>query len=120
MRMDAQQQENLLKSATAWQKKPPQAASRAGQDIIHYLERYLDVNKKTGPVVQAFLDIVGDDADHCRPEKFDKGILYVGCSSGPYLHQLRMRQQELIEQINGMCPKAKLRAMRFHVNNIKI
>ena len=120
MHTDAQQ-EKLLKSATAWQKRPYQTTGQAGPDIVVYLEKYLDINRKTEPVVKAFMDAIGDEyANFCRPDKFDKWILYIGCGSGPYLHQLKTREQELIEQINRLCPKAKLRAMRFHVKNSKI
>jgi hypothetical protein len=113
-----QQQEEWLKSATAWQKRPSNTSRRAGMDISIYLEKYLNVSQKSTPVVDAFMNVVDEElAEYCRPDKFEKGILYVHCLPGPCLHQLRMKETEIIEKIKTLCPKAKLRALRFIVKN---
>lgn len=89
---------------------------RAGTEIAGYLERYLGVSKKTQPVAEAFMKAVGAGmADYCRPDKYEKGVLYVHCLPGPCLHQLRTEQAKIMEAIKTLCPAVKLRALRFTV-----
>jgi hypothetical protein len=112
-----QEQEKWLRSATAWQKRPSNT-QRAGTEIANYLERYLNVSQRSNPVADAFMNVVDEGlAGHCRPDKFDKGVLYIHCSPGPCLHQLRIDEAEMIEKIKTLCPKAKLRAIRFKIKN---
>jgi hypothetical protein len=111
-----QQQEQWLRSATAWQKRPRITSVRAGTDIISYLERYLGVSKKTQPAAEAFMKAIGTElAEYCKPDKFEKGVLSVCCLPGPCLHQLRTEQTKIIETINKLSPGVKLRALRFTV-----
>lgn len=111
-----ERQELFLRSATAWQKKPRVTSVRAGTEIINYLERYVGVSKRTQPVAEAFMKAVGTEmADYCRPDKYEKGVLYVHCLPGPYLHQLRTEQTKIMEIIKTLCPAVKLRALRFTV-----
>jgi hypothetical protein len=114
----AQQQELWLKSATAWQKKPRITTLRAGTDIVHYLEQYLGTSKKTQPVAEAFIKVIGTEwSAYCRPDKYEKGVLYIHCSPGPCLHQLRTEQTKIIEMMKTLCPSIKLRALRFTIKN---
>lgn len=113
---NAARQELLLRSATAWQRKPRITSVRAGADIIAYLEHYLGVSKKGQPAADAFMKAIGSEwAEYCRPEKYEKGVLYVQCQPGPCLHQLRTEQGKIIETIKVLCPSVKLRALRFIV-----
>jgi hypothetical protein len=112
----AQQQELWLRSATAWQRKPRTTSVRAGTEIVNYLERYVGVSKKTQPVAEAFMKAVGTElVEYCRPDKYEKGVLYVHCLPGPCLHRLRTEQAKIIETIKTLCPAVKLRALRFTV-----
>jgi hypothetical protein len=112
----AQQQELWLRSATAWQRKPRITSVRAGTEIVGYLERYLGVSKKAQPAAEAFMKAIGTElAEYCRPDKYEKGVLYVHCLPGPCLHQLRTEQAKIIETIKILCPAVKLRALRFTV-----
>ena len=112
----AQQQEQWLKSATAWQKKPKTTTVQAGVDIIGYLEQFLGTTKKAQPVAEAFMKAVGAEwSQYCRPDKYEKGVLYIYCSPGPYLHHLRTEQTKIIETMKTLCPSIKIKALRFTV-----
>ncbi len=115
---DKKRQEKRLRSATVWQKKPLQAPEQVGATVVLCLEQYMDVSGKREPVVAAFREVVDDRLlEYCQPDKLDRGILYVRCSPGPYLHLLKMREAEIIEKIKTLCPKVKLWAVRFRVKN---
>ena len=119
--MDLQQEEAWLKSATAWQKRPYHAARRAGSEIAVYLDHYIKVAKKSGSAAQAFMSVVNKEiADHCRPEKLNKGILYIQCDSGSYLHLLRTQEAEILKKINVQCPRANIRTLRFKIRNSEL
>lgn len=114
--VSAERQEQWLRSATAWQRKPRTTSVRAGTEIVNYLERYVGVSKKTQPVAEAFMKAVRTElVEYCRPDKYEKGVLYVHCLPGPYLHQLRTEQAKIMETIKTLCPAVKLRALRFTV-----
>lgn len=116
MQTAAQKQERLLRSAIAWQRRPYDTSRQAGPDIVNYLEKYLSESQRGTPVAAAFMRIVGCDlTKHCRPEKFDKGTLYVTCDPGPFMHQMRIMEEELIEKINTVCPRARLRKILLTV-----
>lgn len=118
MRTAGHEQDTWLKSATAWQKKTVNTTVRAGTDIAIYLQQYLSTAQESMPVAKAFLNVVDEAlAAHCHPVKYERGILFVQCSPGPFLHQLRTREREFTEQIKQLCPKAKFRALRFTVKN---
>jgi len=115
---DKKRQEKQLRSATAWQKKPLQAPEQAGATVVLYLEQYMDVSGKREPVVAAFREVVDDRLlEYCQPDRFDNGVLYVRCSPGPHLHLLKTGEMKIVEKIRALCPKAKLRAIRFRVKN---
>lgn len=113
---DKKRQEKRLRSATAWQKKSPKAPEQAGATIALCLKQYLNISGKSESIIVAFRKVVDDRLlEYCQPDKFDRGILYVRCSPGPYLHLLKMREAEIVEKIKTLCPKVKLWAVRFRV-----
>jgi len=112
-----EQQEQWLRSATAWQRRPFMSSEPVGAIAVRYLEQYLGVFERGKSAAAAFEEAVGGPLlEYCRPDKFEKGVLYVHCSPGPYLHLLKTREAELTEKIRAMCPKARLRAIRFSVH----
>ena len=115
---DKKRQEKQLRSATAWQKKPSQAPEQAGTTIALCLKQYLNISGKSESIIVAFRKVVDDRLlEYCQPDRFDNGVLYVRCSPGPYLHLLKTGEMEIVEKIRALCPKAKLRAIRFRVKN---
>jgi hypothetical protein len=116
--VNKEQQEQWLRSATAWQRRPFMSSEPVGALVVRYLEQHLGVFEKSESTAAAFGEAVGEPLlEHCRPDKFEKGVLYVHCSPGPYLHLLKTRETELTEKIRTMCPKARLRAIHFSVHH---
>jgi hypothetical protein len=113
-----ERQEQWLRSATAWQRRPFLSSEPVGAIAARYLEQHLGVFEKSESTAAAFGEAVGWPLlEYCRPDKFEKGVLYVHCSPGPYLHLLKTREVELTEKTRAMCPKARLRAIRFSVHH---
>jgi hypothetical protein len=111
-------QEKLLISATAWQRKPRNTTVRAGTDIVGYLEQFLGASKKSQPVIEAFIKVIGTEwAGICCPDKYEKGTLSVQCQPGPCMHFLKTEQANIIAAIKNICPTAKLRALRFIIKH---
>jgi hypothetical protein len=112
-----QRQDAWLRSATAWQKRPFVSSEPVGAIAARYLKQNLGGLQAGGSVVAAFEQVVDERLlEYCRPDRFEKGILYIRCLPGPYLHLLKTREVELTEKLRAVCPKARLRAMRFKVH----
>lgn len=110
------QEEQRLISATQWQKKPPKPLETIRSEVSVYLEQCSKITAKTEPVVAAFNELLGPLTRIYKPDRFERGILYVFSPAGPYLHQMKTMEHEIIAKLNTICPKAKIRAIRCNVN----
>lgn len=65
-------------------------------------------------VITRWSDVVGERiAAVARPERFDKGILFVSVSTAPWRAELTLRRQEIIDKINAAAGGTVVRDIRF-------
>lgn len=111
-----EQEDQRLLSATQWQKKPPKAPKAIGSEVSVFLEHCAKAAEKASPVAAAFHELLGPLTRFYKIDRVERGVLYVLSPAGPYLHQLKTMEREILDKLNAMCPKAKIRAMRCNVN----
>jgi hypothetical protein len=111
------QEDQLLISATAWQRKPVKSPQAIGSEVTYFLRQYTKTADKAAPVIAAFNDILGPLTRYYKPDRIERGILYVLSPAGPYLHQFKMMECDILDKINAACPRAKIRAVQCKVNN---
>jgi predicted nucleic acid-binding Zn ribbon protein len=65
-------------------------------------------------VITRWSDVVGERiAAVTRPERFEKGILFVAVSSAPWRAELTLRRQEILDKINAAAGGTVVREIRF-------
>lgn len=65
-------------------------------------------------IITRWSDVVGERiAAVARPERFDKGILFVSVSTAPWRAELTLRRQEIIDKINAAAGGTVVRDIRF-------
>ncbi len=111
------QEDQLLASAVAWQKKPVRVPQAIGSDVNVFLKQCVKTAEKIEPVIAAFNEILGPLTRFYKPDRIERGILYVFSPAGPYLHQFKMMEHEVLDKINKVCPRAKIWAIQCKVNN---
>ncbi len=102
--MDMSHEDNLLKSATRWQKRPPVTWRRAGETAEIFLRRNQRDLNRNAAIVDAWDSIIPPGLKpHCRLDRRVGGQLTVQATPGPYMHQLQMMQRELLDELNHRC-----------------
>ncbi len=65
-------------------------------------------------VITRWSDVVGDRiAAVTRPERFEKGVLFVAVPSAPWRAELTLRRQEILDKINAAAGGTVVREIRF-------
>lgn len=93
-------------------KRQPISIGQAMGDLI----RELGIGKTLSEygVITRWSDVVGERiAAVTRPERFDKGILFVAVSSAPWRAELTLRRQEILDKINAAAGGTVVRDIRF-------
>ena len=98
-------QEKLLRSATAWQRRKKQTTNRFGLEAQEYLKARKRTFEKNSDVVDAFQQVLPQQLnEHCQLVKISSGQVYIEVEPGPYMHEMQMLSSELLEHIKGRCP----------------
>lgn len=119
-KLSESQEEQLLRSATAWQKKPPKGPQQLGTALGGYMKVYVDGLRRGGTVAAAFEQAIGSElAQFYRADQFSRGILYIQSPPGPYMHRLKMMETEIVEKLQAICPGTKIKEIRIKVKNAK-
>lgn len=93
-------------------KRQPIPVGQAMDDLI----RELGIGKTLSEygVITRWRDVVGERiASVTRPERFDKGILFVAVASAPWRAELTLRRHEIIDKINAAAGGTIVRDIRF-------
>jgi predicted nucleic acid-binding Zn ribbon protein len=100
------------RSSSATGKKQPLALNAA----LHDFAASVGIARKLREysVVTSWEAIVGEQiAMVDKPQRVDKGILYVAVASAPWRAELNMRRREMIEKINVAVGKKVVQEIRF-------
>jgi predicted nucleic acid-binding Zn ribbon protein len=93
-------------------KRQPVSVSQAMGDLI----RELGIGKTLSEygVITRWSEVVGERiAAVARPERFERGVLFVSVSSAPWRAELTLRRQEIIDKINAAAGGTVVRDVRF-------
>ncbi|MGH2272421.1 DUF721 domain-containing protein [Anaerohalosphaeraceae bacterium U12dextr] len=113
------QQEQYLRSATAWQKKTPPGPQPLGEALSHYMNVYVKGLRCGGTIAAAFEQVIGTElAPYYRADRFTRGILYIQSPPGPYLHRLKMMETEIVEKLQAHCPGTRIKEIRIQVKGV--
>ena len=88
--------------------------------VERYIQRrILPLERKYASVVDVFGELVGAEIhSHCKPTGVFGGQLKVLVDSPAYLYQMRLCSQALLEQLTRLCPKARIKDIRFVIGSI--
>jgi predicted nucleic acid-binding Zn ribbon protein len=51
--------------------------------------------------------------EHCNIAGISKGVLTIEAEAGPYMHELRVLSEELLEHIKDKCPRSGIRKIKI-------
>lgn len=112
--MQDAEQEKLLKSATQWQKKAVLRCRRAGDEAALFLRRNERNYSKNTTLVDTWDSLIPPGLKRwCRLDRRVGNELTIQAAPGPYMHQIRMMQCELLEELQRRCPSAGIRKLRI-------
>ena len=102
-------QDDLLRGALAWQKKPKKKADKFGEVARTYLGTSANRLSKNALVVDAWDQALpGELSMHCKLTGILGSALCVDVEPGTYMHELRVMSPDLLEYLRNCCPTAKI------------
>jgi len=103
-------QDNLLKGAVSWQLKPNKSAEKIGDVTRAYLGTSDNRLRKNALIVDAWNRVLPAEMGlHCRLTGISGKALYVEVEPGPYMHEMRVMEKELLDYLRSQCPAAKIK-----------
>ena len=103
-------EDRLLKGAVGWQRKPRPAGVGLGGEVQAYLKRRGKELEKNASLMDLWANALPAVlAQRCRPESIQSSTLRVEVESGPWMHELRMMTNELLDYFQEHCPRNKIR-----------
>ena len=103
-------QDELLRSATAWQWHRKDRTSPLSKCLDGYMRTRQRALEKNSVVVDVWQQILPDEINrHCRLAEISKGVLRVEVDPGPYMHEMRLLSGELVDLLNRSCPRAGIK-----------
>ncbi len=105
--------------ADKWKRPKAKKAFAIGSLVCDILEkRLLPRQKQFGPIVEMWQQLLPEELrQHCRLDSVQGGRLKVKVDSPIYLHELQMCRDELLEQLQDSCPRARLRGVDFKIGS---
>jgi len=95
-------------------------ASRLDMVVERYIQRrVLPLENKYASIADVFGELVGAEIhSHCKLSGVFGGQLKVLVDSPVYLYQMRLCSPALLEQFTQLCPKARIKNIRFVIGSI--
>ena len=107
-------EDELLKGATSWQYRRKETTSSIADSGHKYLGFNLRRLKQSAKIVDAWQELLPEEmADHCNIKKIEAGVIEVEVDSGPYLHEMRLMSNELIEHLRDICGRGKIKRIKL-------
>ena len=93
-----------------WQRKPRPTGVGLGGEVQAYLKRRGKELEKNASLMDLWANALPAAlAQRCRPESIQSDTLRVEVESGPWMHELRMMTNELLDYFQEHCPRNKIR-----------
>ncbi|MDO8302309.1 MAG: DUF721 domain-containing protein [Sedimentisphaerales bacterium] len=104
-----------LRDITKWKKPKKRTIDRLGTLVESFMrEEIASSYRQFTSVEQAWRQAVPDDlASHCRCDGVSNGQLRVVVDSAAYMYKLQTMSAELIERLDQLCRRPKIRKIKF-------
>lgn len=107
-------EERLLKLAAQPRPKRPDSTNRLGSQIDLYLKEKQAGLKRNTSVVDLWQQILPVGLqDHCTLAGIWRGTLLLDVDPGPYMHEMKLMNTELLNEIREQCPGAGIKRINL-------
>ena len=107
-------EDDLLKGASSWQRRPGQTSRPLGDELFAYFQQRSRTFEKNSALIDAWQQVVDPSLLRvCRLDKCVGNTLYVQVTAGPYMHQAQMLTGEWVQQIRLLCPRCGITKIRL-------
>ena len=88
--------------------------NRLGASIRGYLTRRRGEFSKNASVVDNWRELLPKELQKaCSLESISGGIMIVAVEPGPYMHELRVLSEDLVQQLRQMSPRSGVRGIKL-------
>ena len=96
-------------------KQIPAESARLGEIAGKIIEnRLLSQYKRFGELIEFWGQLLPRElAEHCRLEDINGGCLKAAVDSPSYLYELQLCREQLLEEVQKHCPRARITEIRF-------
>jgi predicted nucleic acid-binding Zn ribbon protein len=104
-----------LRDITKWKKPKKRIPDRLGTLVESYMHQEVSPSyRQFSSVEQAWRQAIPDElAAHCRCDSISNGQLKVVVDSSAYMYKLQTMNDELIERLDQLCRRPKIRKIKF-------
>ncbi len=94
--------------------KRPDSTKKLGAQIELYLNEKRARLKKNALVVDSWREILpGELQEHCTLAGISRGTLLLEVDPGPYMHEMKIMNTELLNEIQDRCPGAGIKRINL-------
>ena len=107
-------EERLLNLVARPRPKRPDSTKKLGAQIEIYLNEKRAGLKKNTLVVDSWRQILPAELqDHCTLAGISRGTLLLEVDPGPYMHEMKIMNTELLNEIRDRCPGAGIKRINL-------
>lgn len=111
---DHSSEDQRLRGALSWQKKPGKVADKLDNLATAYLNNHNRRFGKVSVLMETWQDTLPAGLQkQCRLKGFISGTLFVEVTPGAYLHQMNQIRHELLKELKIKCPGSGLKAIKI-------
>ena len=104
----------LLAGAVSWQRRRKETTSSIADSGRRYLGDNLRRLRQSAKIVDAWQELLPEEmASHCGIKKIESGVIEVEVDSGPYLHEMRLMSNELVEHLRDICGQGRIKRIKL-------
>ncbi len=114
------QNQHLL-NISLWRKAKDNPPAKLAEAVSQFFEKQVAPRqKKYGSLPQVWSQLLPPQlAGHCQLLDASGGQLKVQVESPSYRHELQMIGYEIIDKLNYLCPRAKIKKLKIIVGRLK-
>lgn len=107
-------EEKFLQSAQRQQRSPVSSTYRLDGIADAYVREKSAELGRAASVVDMWGELLPlGFYEHCNIAGISKGVLSIEAEPGPYMHELRVLTEELLEHIKDRCPRCGIRKIKI-------
>ncbi len=104
----------MLNLAARPRPKRPDSTTKLGTQIEFYLNEKRAGLKKNALVVDLWREILPVELqEHCTLAGISRGALLLEVDPGPYMHEMKIINTELLNEIQSCCPSAGIKKINL-------